>query len=95
MNRTTMKFAPDEMKGLTFLHETADGQKVRAEVVQKIDDLIAQNHKEIMMLLRSRIIEAKTARVRCGAVRPQSHLEKSAVLSKLSAAPRVAAVGSF
>jgi hypothetical protein len=50
--RTTMKFAPDEMKGLTFLHETADGQKVRAEVVQKIDDLNAQNHKEIMMLLK-------------------------------------------
>jgi hypothetical protein len=48
---TTMKFAPNDIKGLTFLHETADRQKVRAEVVQKIDDLNAQNHKDIMLLL--------------------------------------------
>mgnify|MGYP003449427917 FL=1 len=50
--RTTLRFAPDELKGLTFLHTLADGQKVRAEVVRKIDDINAQNHKDIMMLLK-------------------------------------------
>jgi hypothetical protein len=34
------------------LHTLADGQKVRAEVVHKIDDINTQNHKDIMMLLK-------------------------------------------
>ena len=50
--KSTMHFAPDELQGLTFLHELADGQKVRAEVVRKIDDMNAKNHKDIMMLLK-------------------------------------------
>jgi hypothetical protein len=50
--RSTLRFAPDELKGPTFLHTLADGQKVRAEVVHKIDDMNAQNHKDIMMLLK-------------------------------------------
>ena len=46
------RFAPDELPGLTFLHETDDGQKVRAEVIRKINDLDAQNHKNITFLLK-------------------------------------------
>jgi hypothetical protein len=36
-----------------------------------------------------------SAVARCGAVQPQSHPEKSAASSKLSAAPRVGAVRIF
>ena len=45
------RFAPDELPGMTFLRELPDGQKVRAEVVRKIEDMHAQNHKDIMFLL--------------------------------------------
>ena len=46
-----LRFSPDELPGMTFLKETSDGQKVRAEVVRKIDDVNAQNHKDIMFIL--------------------------------------------
>ena len=45
------RFAPDELPGMTFLRELPDGQKVRAEVVRKIEDMHAKNHKDIMFLL--------------------------------------------
>ena len=51
-NRSTLHYSPDEMVGLTFLRTLEDGQKVRAEVVRKINDMNAQNHKDIMMLLK-------------------------------------------
>ena len=47
-----LRFAPEDLPGMTFLRETPDGQKVRAEVVRKIDDLNAQNHKDIKFLLK-------------------------------------------
>ena len=47
-----LRFSPDELPGMTFLRETPDGQKVRAEVVRKINDQNAQNHKDIMFILK-------------------------------------------
>ena len=45
------KFAPDELLGLTFLHDTEDGQKVRAEVVKRINDIDSENHKNIKFMI--------------------------------------------
>ena len=36
---------------MTFLHNTEDGQRVRAEIVKKILDRDAENHERIKMLL--------------------------------------------
>ena len=38
--------------GLTFLKDVDDGQRFCAQVVQKINDLDAQNHKNIKMLIK-------------------------------------------
>ena len=45
------KFAPDELVGRTFLHDTGNGERVRAEIVKKIEDLDAENHKNIKFLV--------------------------------------------
>ena len=48
---TPKHFSPEELPGLTFLRELPDGQKVRAKVIRKIEDLDAQNHTNIKFLL--------------------------------------------
>ena len=44
-------FSPDELVGLTFIHDTADGQKFRAKVARKIVDHDAANHQKIRFLV--------------------------------------------
>ena len=45
------KFSPDELLGLSFLRETDDGQKYRAQVVRKILYNDASNHEKIKFLI--------------------------------------------
>ncbi len=45
------KFSPEELLGLTFLHELDDGQRVRATISKKILDRDAENHERIKMLI--------------------------------------------
>ena len=45
------RFSPDELIGLTFLHDTGDGERVRAKITKKIKDKDAENHQWIKMLL--------------------------------------------
>ena len=44
-------FAPEELLGLTYLHETEDGDKVRAKVIRQIRDRDAENHQNIKFLV--------------------------------------------
>ena len=46
------KFSPEELLGLTFLHDTADGQRVRAEVVKRIQDRDSENHQNIKFIIK-------------------------------------------
>ena len=48
---TLPRFSPEDLLGLTFLHQLPDGQTVRAEIVKKIHDLDAENHQRIKMLV--------------------------------------------
>ena len=41
------KFSPEELLGLTYLHDTPDGQRVHAEIVKHINDFDGQNHQNI------------------------------------------------
>ena len=45
------RFSPEELLGLTFLHELPDGQRVRAKIVKKIMDRDAENHQRVKMLV--------------------------------------------
>jgi Reverse transcriptase (RNA-dependent DNA polymerase) len=45
-------FSPDELINQTFVHELPDGQKVRAEVVRKLQSIDAANHQNIQFLLK-------------------------------------------
>ena len=45
------KFSPEELLGLTFLHDTADGQRVRAEVIKRINDIDSENHQRLKFLI--------------------------------------------
>jgi hypothetical protein len=45
------KFSPAELLGLSFLKQQEDGTMIRAKVTKKINDLDAQNHQNIKMLL--------------------------------------------
>ena len=45
------RFSPEDLLGLTFLHNTDDGQVVRAKIVKKILDSDAANHQRIKMLV--------------------------------------------
>ena len=45
------RFAPEELLGLTYLHDTGDGQLVRATVTKKLLDRDAENHERIKMLV--------------------------------------------
>ena len=45
------KFSPDELIGLTFVHETEDDQKVRATIVRKVLDRDAANHQNVKFIL--------------------------------------------
>ena len=45
------RFSPDELIGLTFLHDVENGQRVRAKIIKKIMDRDADNHERIKMLL--------------------------------------------
>jgi hypothetical protein len=45
------KFSPEELTGLTFLHEMDDGQKYRATIVKRINDNDSQNHEKIKFLV--------------------------------------------
>ena len=46
------KFAPDELIGLNFLRQTPDGQRVWAQVLQKVNDFESLNHKNLKFLLK-------------------------------------------
>ena len=46
------KFNPEELLGLTFLKDTNDGQRVRAEVIKKINDIDTQNHSNIKFIIQ-------------------------------------------
>ena len=43
---------PDELIGLTFLRDTLDGQRVRAQVLQKVNDFESLNHKNLKLSLK-------------------------------------------
>ena len=45
------KFSPEELLGLTFLHETDTGEKIRAKVTRQIMDRDAANHQNIKFLI--------------------------------------------
>ena len=44
-------FSPEELLGLTFLHDITDGQQVRAEVIKRINDMDGENHKNIKFII--------------------------------------------
>jgi len=46
------RFTPDELLGLSFLQTLDDGQVVRAEVAQKLNDFDAKNHRELKFILK-------------------------------------------
>jgi len=46
------RFSIEELMGRTFLVDMEDGQRLRAEIVQKINDQDAQNHKNIKLLCK-------------------------------------------
>ena len=45
------RYSPEDLLGLTYLHELPDGQTVRAKIVKKIHDNDAENHERIKMLV--------------------------------------------
>jgi hypothetical protein len=45
-------YSPDELMGKTFLKELETREKVRVEVVKKINDMNAQNHQKIKFLVK-------------------------------------------
>ena len=45
------KFAPQELKGVTFTMPGDDGLKYRAKVIKKIEDFDADNHQHIKFLV--------------------------------------------
>jgi hypothetical protein len=45
------KFTPEELLGLTFIHETNDGQKVRAKIVRAIQKMDDDAHTNIKFLV--------------------------------------------
>ena len=45
------RFSPEDLIGLTCLHELPDGQRVRAKILKKIHDRDADNHQRIKMLV--------------------------------------------
>ena len=45
------KFSPEELLGLTFLHDTSDGQRVCAEVMRRIRDQDSANHQNIKFVI--------------------------------------------
>ena len=46
------KFSPEELLGLTFLHDTPDGQRVRAEIVRRFEDMESENHRNIRFVIK-------------------------------------------
>jgi hypothetical protein len=44
------RFSIEEIMGRTFLFDTKDGQKLRAQVIRKINDQDAKNHQNIKLL---------------------------------------------
>ena len=44
-------FSPEELLGLTFLHDLSDGQRVRAEVIKRINDMDGENHQNIKFII--------------------------------------------
>jgi hypothetical protein len=45
------RFDPEELIGLSYLHELPDGQVVRAKIMKKILDRDAENHERIKLLV--------------------------------------------
>jgi hypothetical protein len=45
------EFSPDELLGQTYLREMEDGQRMRARVSRKIQDVDANNHQQIKFLI--------------------------------------------
>ena len=74
------RFSPEELLGLTFLHDIGDGQRVRATITKKILDREAENHERIKMLLTyddGRIEELITYNELCDIVSEQHDREAS------------------
>ena len=44
------RFSPEELMKRTFIYPTDDGQKLRAKIIQKINDADADNHQNIKFL---------------------------------------------
>ena len=51
-NLELLEFSPDELLGLSFLHDTDNGQCIRAKVMRKILDRDAENHQNIKFLVQ-------------------------------------------
>ena len=45
------QFSPEELFGLTFLHDVRDGEHVHAKIVKKMLDRDAKNHEGFKMLI--------------------------------------------
>ena len=74
------KFSPEELIGLTFLHEIDNGQKVRAEIVKKVLDQDSDNHQRIKMLLSyddGKVEEIISYNKLCDIVEQQHQMEES------------------
>ena len=72
------KFTPEELLGLTFIRETADGQKVRAKIVRQIIELEDKAHEKIKFLCElgeSQIDELITYNELCEIVESQHEAE--------------------
>ena len=45
------KFSLQELLGLTFLHDTPNGERVRAQVMKRINDMEGANHTNIKFVI--------------------------------------------
>ena len=45
------KFSPQELLGITFLHDIPNGEKVRAQVMKRINDIESENHSNIKFVI--------------------------------------------
>ena len=77
MSECVPKFSPEELIGLTFLHERDNGDKVRAKVVKKILDQDAKNHQNIKMLIEIDDVEELIAYTELADIMEKQHEEDS------------------
>ena len=72
------KFSPQELIGLTFLHDTEDGQRIRAEVIKHNKDREGENHKNIKFVIEygDPVYEEIIAYVELSDIIQKQHAEK-------------------